>query len=92
MFTLSASLNFDIWSQYVITAYIHGRNLSCNFYFKPPQNPTSIRPLFKLLKPVYGLSESGEAWFQRFKDYKKTLKSNQQTETCLSTAIDKIST
>lgn len=63
-------MEFDVWSQNVTQAYIQGENVSRTVYVRPttdfelPENR-----LLKLLKPLYGLSESGDAWLQRYNGY-----------------------
>ena len=77
--TISAAMNFEVWSQDVTQAYIQGENLSRTVYVRPtPDFELPENSLLKLLKPLYGLSESGDAWFQRYNGYlTKNLKLEQ---------------
>lgn len=74
--TLSATLNFNIWSEDVTQAYIQGQDLKRAVYVKPASYfNILINQFLKLLKTLYGLTEYGDKWFQTYNKYlTKTLK------------------
>lgn len=62
MVTLSATIDFKIWSQDVTQAYIQVKDLTRALYVKPTKDfNLTPKHTLKLLKPLYVLTESGDA-------------------------------
>ena len=77
--TIAATLNFEIWSRDVKQAFIQSEDtLQRELYVKPPKRPEFLsminQPpgLLQAVKPLYGLSESPDNWWQTFKRYHVT--------------------
>lgn len=63
--TLFSILNLEIWNEDVTKAYILVHNLSRAVYIKPtPQFQLPPDHNLKILKLLYVLSESDDAWFK----------------------------
>ena len=73
MMTITASKKgHKIWLQDVTQAYIQGYDLQREVYIKPTEH-FQLKPntYLKLLKPLYGLSESGDSCFQKYTTFLK---------------------
>ena len=73
MLTITASLDeYTIWLQDVTQAYIQGYDLQRDVYITPSDEFKLPKDMYlKLLKPLYGLSESGHSWFQKYTNFLK---------------------
>lgn len=70
MIALSTALNFKIWLQDVTKAYIRGHDLTRAVYVKATKDfELPEDQLLNLLKPLYRLKESVEAWFQKYRTH-----------------------
>ncbi|TPX39984.1 DNA-directed DNA polymerase [Synchytrium endobioticum] len=66
---LGRNLDFEIESMDVVTAYFYG-DIQEDIFMKVPEGiciPSSIRePCVKVVKALYGLRQSGRAWFEKY--------------------------
>ncbi|TPX50906.1 DNA-directed DNA polymerase [Synchytrium endobioticum] len=66
---LGRNLDFEIDSMDVVTAYLYG-DIQEDIFMKVPEGiyiPPSIRePCVKVVKALYGLRQSGRAWFEKY--------------------------
>lgn len=68
---LASSLGFQIFSTDVTQAYLQSsESLQRDIYIRPPPE-LSLKPdkVLKLLKPLYGLAESGDYWGRTFRNH-----------------------
>lgn len=85
--TLHAICTFGVWNQDVTKAYIQRGSLPLNVYVKrTPEHQLPIDQCLKLLKPLHGLSESGDSWVHKHNSFLlKNVYSIKQMKTALST-------
>lgn len=67
----AAVFGFWLWSQDALQAYLKSvEKLMRDVYVKPTkESPLNANQLLKLLKPLYGLSSSGDYWHETFSKY-----------------------
>ena len=58
----------------VKTAFLQGNRLKREVYVRPPEEFRQEHILWKLLKPVYGLSDAPRLWYERVKEVLTSLK------------------
>lgn len=68
---LASIFNFRLFSTDVTQAYLQSKeSLQRNIFVKPPKEfGLQTNELLKLLKPLYGLSESGDYWGRTFRNH-----------------------
>lgn len=74
LLALAQLKDFEVWSSDVKHAYIQSEsNISRDIYIKKATTEFELEPnqCLKLLKPLYGLCESGDLWHQTFADHHK---------------------
>lgn len=62
---MATTLSFDIWTAYVRQAYLQASEpLMRDVFLKPPAPELSLsaQQALKLIKPLYGLCDSGDIW------------------------------
>lgn len=61
-----------IWLQDVTEAYIQWYDIQQDVYVKPAKKfELPLNTYLKPLKPLYRLSESGDSWFHKYKEFLK---------------------
>lgn len=56
-----------MWLQDVTEAYIQGHILLRDIYVNPDKKLTLKEDIYlKIIKALYGLSESGDSWFEKY--------------------------
>lgn len=64
---LATILGFDLWSMDVKQAYLQSAsNLRRDVYVRPDEMNLSPNELLQIIKPLYGLSDSGDYWCETF--------------------------
>lgn len=83
--SLAAIFGFNIWSQDITQAYIQSsEKLMRHIYIKPSKELRLSKDyLLKLLKPLYGLSDSGDSWYSTFTSHLK----DDLYDLCMSSCI-----
>lgn len=85
LLTLAATYKLKVKGQDVKQAYIQAHDLARDVYVIPDQRfNLASNIVLKLLKPLYGLTESGDSWFDKFTSFLKGKLGLQSTATDLS--------
>ena len=86
MLAIAATLEFKVWSQDISQAYLQGaEKLSRDVYIRPgPELKIPSGHLLKLLKPIYGLADSGDIWNTTFSKHLQEDLGMQRAQTDMS--------
>jgi Reverse transcriptase (RNA-dependent DNA polymerase) len=78
---VAAVFGFDVWSEDIRQAYLQAAEpLLRDVYIRPPSMSLGTRELLKLLRPLYGLSESGDYLAETLQDHHlRDLRMNRAT-------------
>lgn len=83
--TASMFIEHNIWLQDVTQPYIRGHDLQRDVHIKPAaQLNLAQNTYLKLLKPLWGLSESRDSWFRKYKELLEKQLKLQATNGALS--------
>jgi hypothetical protein len=67
---VAAAFGFDVWSEDIRQAYLQAAEpLLRDVYIRPPSMSLGTRELLKFLRPLYGLSESGDYLAETLQDH-----------------------
>lgn len=69
---ISSMMKFPIWTQDVSQAYLLGSNGQMrDFYIRDKENKYQLKDdeLLKFVRPLYGLSDSGDRWFHVYREH-----------------------
>ena len=76
LFSFAGILGFKIWTQDVTQAYLQSNGvLSRDVFLEKPAPELELLPgrALKLLKPLYGLADSGDFWYREISEYHRGL-------------------
>lgn len=64
MLSIAAAYGLEVWYIDMTQAYVQGKGLSRNVYLRPePTFGMAKDKLLKIVRPLYGLSDAGDAWW-----------------------------
>ncbi len=83
LIALAAIMGFDVWTEYISQAYLQSASkLLQEVYLRPNKHlQAPVGYILKLLRPLYGLADSGDYWDATFAEH---LKKNLGTQAVAS--------
>eukprot|EP00171_Calliarthron_tuberculosum_P008498 IDg8498t1 len=71
LFAIASIMGFELWSEDICLAYIQGSTEIMREIFVCPKGELSLQPnqIFQLMKPLYGLADSGDRWHYTLKKH-----------------------
>jgi hypothetical protein len=76
IFALSSILGFDIWTQDVTQAYLQSAGTLAREVFiekLTPEFELGPHQSLKLLRPLYGLADSGDFWYRELSKHHRSI-------------------
>lgn len=72
LFAITSLMGFELWTQYISQPYLQGSSEVMHEVFMDPKSKEfRLQPgqLLKPMKPLYGLSDSGDRWHHTLKEH-----------------------
>jgi hypothetical protein len=82
LFVLCSIFGFHIWTQDVIQAYLQSSGILARDVFisnPPPELELTPEHALQLLKPLYGLADSGDFWYRELAHHHRMMGMHQLT-------------